>query len=73
MISNKKLALLFAFLEAVGAPDRRRNVRKGVVQETRYPALCTAAAVLLKERCEDMHALQHLLGLMGMLASRYMN
>ena len=59
---KQKAPLLFAFLEAVGAPDCRRNVRKGVVEETRYPALCTAAAVLLKERCEDMNALQHLLG-----------
>ena len=38
---KQKAPLLFAFLEAVGAPNSPRNVRKGAVEESRYPALCT--------------------------------
>ena len=70
---KKESPLLFSMLCAVGAPPRPRNVRKGVTEASRYPAICTAAAVLLKERCETMCALQHVLGIilsMGMPANR---
>ena len=60
---KQKAPLLFAFLAAAGAPPRPRNVRKGATEKSRYPALCMAAAVLLKERCYAMSALQHLVGL----------
>ena len=55
--------LFFSVLTTVGAPSRPRNVRKGVTDDSRYPAICTAAARLLKERCEFMNVLQHLLGI----------
>ena len=55
--------LLFAVLQTVGAPHRPRNIRKGVSEESRFPALCTAAAILLKERCERIDAVQQLIGL----------
>lgn len=61
---KQKAPLLFSILTAVGAPNRTRNIHKGVNLESRYPALCTAAAVLLKERCSFMSAVQHLVGIM---------
>lgn len=60
---KQKAPLLFAVLMAVGAPPRPRNIRKGVTEESRYPGVCTAAAILLKERCDNMSALQHLVGI----------
>ncbi len=60
---KQEAPLLFAVLTAAGAPPRPRNVSKGATEESRYPAICTAAAVLLKERCDFMSALQHLLGI----------
>ena len=60
---KQEAALLFAFLSAAGAPPRPRNMHKGATPESRYPALCTAAAVLLKERCQFMNALQQLVGI----------
>lgn len=60
---RKEAPILFAVLTAVAAPPRPRNVHKGATEESRLPAICTAAAVLLKERCTFMSALQHLLGI----------
>ena len=60
---KREAPLLFAVLMAAGAPPRPRNVHKGTTEESRYPAICTAAAVLLKERCEFMSSLQHLIGI----------
>ena len=61
---KQEAPLLFAMLTTAGAPPRPRNVHKGATEESRYPAICTAAAVLLKERCDFMSALQHLLGIL---------
>lgn len=60
---KQEAPLLIAFLSAAGAPPRPRNIHKGATAESRYPALCTAAAVLLKERCQFMNALQQLVGI----------
>lgn len=60
---KKEAPILFSVLTAAGAPPRPRNIYKGATEESRLPAICTAAAVLLKERCMHMNALQHLLGL----------
>ena len=59
---KQKAPLFFAILMTVGAPPRPRNKRKGVTEDTRYPGVCTAAAILLKEQCDNMSALQHLVG-----------
>ena len=59
---KQKAPILYAMLSTVGAPLRPRNIHKGASEESRYPAICTAAAVLLKERCDYMCALQHLVG-----------
>ena len=55
--------LFFAVLQTAGGPHRPRNTRKGVTEELCFPALCTAAPVLLKERCERVDAVQQLIGL----------
>ena len=60
---RQEAPLLFAVLLAVGASPRPRNAHKGASEISRYPVLCTAAAILLKERCDYMSALQHLLGI----------
>lgn len=52
--------ILFEVLLAAGAPPHPRNVHKGVSEESFNSAICTAAAVLLKD---FMSALQHLLGI----------
>ncbi len=59
---KREAPLLFSLLSAAGGPPRPRNVHKGATEESRYPAICTAAAVLMKERCDFMCALQQLLG-----------
>ena len=46
---KREVPLLFAVLMAAGAPPRPRNVYK---EPLRSHVICTAAAVLLKERCE---------------------
>ena len=53
---KREAPLLFAVLMAAGAPPCIRNVHKGTT-ESCYPAICTAAAVLLKERCKFMSSL----------------
>ena len=60
---KREAPLLFAVLMAAGAPPHPRNVHKGTTEESRYLAICTAAAVLLKERCKFMSSLQHLIGI----------
>ena len=59
---KQEAPLLFAVLMAAGAPPHPRNVHKGTT-ESRYPAICTAVAVLLEKRCEFMSSLQHLIGI----------
>lgn len=58
---KQEAPLLFA-ISAAGAPARPCNVYKGATEVSCYPALCTAAAIFLKERCQFMSALQHFLG-----------
>ena len=62
---QQKAPNFLSFLTTVAAPKRRsRNRHKGITTECLYPAVCTAAAVLLKQRCEGMSALQHIIGTM---------
>lgn len=61
---KQEAPLLFAVLTAIGAPPQPQNVHKGASEESHYPAFCTAAAVLLKERCKFMSAIHHLLGIL---------
>ena len=60
---KQEVSLLFAVLMAAGAPPHPQSVHKGTTEESCYPAICTAAAVLLKERCKFMSSLQHLIGI----------
>ena len=60
---KKKAPLLFAVMLAAGGPPHPRNIQKGACEQSRYPAVCTATAILLKERCDFMSALQHLIGI----------
>ena len=60
---KKESPLFYAFLLAVAAPSRSRNVIKGIDLESRFPVLCMAGSILLKERNTHMSAIQHLTGL----------
>ena len=55
--------LFLSFLQAVAAPPRPRNKKKGLKLSSRYPAMCMGGAVLLKERNQEMSALHQLVGL----------
>ena len=59
---QQKAPTFFAFLSAVISRHRQRNRHKGATLESCFPALCTAAAILLKQRCDKMNALQQLIG-----------
>lgn len=59
---KKEAPIFFQFLVSVAAPTRKRNAVKGVDLKTRYPAICTGGAVLLKERNSMMSAVQQLVG-----------
>lgn len=59
---KQKAPTFFGFLSAVISRHRQRNRHKGITEESCFPALCTAAAILLKQRCEKMNSLQHLIG-----------
>ncbi len=54
---KQEAPLLLAVLTAAGAPPRPCNVRKEATEESRYPAIYTVAAILLKERCDFLSAL----------------
>ena len=55
---------ILAVLKAIVGPNRTRNVKKGVSLESRYPALCAAGAILLKERNQQMSLIHHVIGLL---------
>lgn len=59
---QKRSSNLFKFLLSVAAPKRSRNKAKGVNTNTRYPSICTAGSILLRERNCMMSAVQHLVG-----------
>ena len=60
---RKEDPTFFQFLLSVAAPTRPQNSKKGVDVKSRYPAICTSGAVLLKERNSMMSAVQQLIGL----------
>ena len=57
-----KAPLLFKILHGIAARNDHRNVVK--VGAAHYPGICTAAAILLKERSRHMCGLQSLVSLM---------
>ena len=60
---KREAPLLSSFLFAIAGTQRTRNVRKATTIERRFPAMCMAGAILLKERNQEMAALQHLVGI----------
>ena len=54
--------LLFNFFVTIAAPRRQKNKVKGVDLKSPYPAICTSAGILLKERNTMMSAIQQLIG-----------
>ena len=44
--------LLFNFFVTIAAPRRQKNKVKGVDLKSPYPAICTSAGILLKERTQ---------------------
>ena len=56
--------LLFAVLNAIVGKVRARNLVKGASEESRYPSICTAGAVLLKERNKDKSLIHHVIGIL---------
>lgn len=60
---QQKAPTFLSFLTKVASPSRLRNRHKGATEDSLHPAVCIAAAVLLKQRCERMCALQHLIGI----------
>lgn len=56
--------LFFAFLNATMGKARARNLMKGISEESRYPSICTAGAILLKERNKDMSLIHHFIGIL---------
>ena len=57
-----KAPLLFTILHGIAARNDHRNVVK--VGAAHYPGICTAAAILLKERSRHMCGLQSLVSIM---------
>ena len=60
---KREAPLFHAFLFAVAAPPRPRNVIKVVDITSRYPAICMGGAMLLKERNACMSAIHYLSGI----------
>ena len=60
---QQKAPSFFAFLSVVITRHHQRNRHKGITLESCYPALCTAAAILLKQMNDKMNALQQLIGI----------
>ena len=56
--------IFLAFLNVIVGKVRARNVMKGVSEESRHPSICTAGAVLLKERNKDMSLIHHIIGIL---------
>ena len=63
--------LFFKFLVTIAAPRRQKNKVKGVDLKSRYPAICTSAGILLKERNAMMSAIQQLVGVIIIVSWRY--
>ena len=59
---RKEAPTFFQFLVSVAAPTRQRNTVRGVDLSSRFPAICTSGAILLKERNSMMSAVQQLIG-----------
>lgn len=59
---RKEAPIFFKFLLSVAAPKRSRNKVKGVEITARYPSICTAGSILLRERNCMMSAVQQLVG-----------
>ena len=59
---QQKAHLVFTVLDSITSRNDHRNTMK--VGDVHYPRICSAAAILLKERNRDMCGLQSLVALM---------
>ena len=54
-----KAPIFYDFLKSAAIPSKRSDV----AQPVHHPGVAVAGAVLLRERCKEMNAIQHLISM----------